>query len=333
MVEFKLLNRDTFDEQCHVYSMAFGHKNKEIHNHWQKKHYDNPLGNSLIFGAYLDNKLVGINCFQPCTYKINGEILKVFQSCESGVLPECQGKGIWGKLMKFAESYIRTNTDCDVLIGFPNYRNSYPGFKKMSWNTICIMNNYLLINNAKSFFNALLPGKKSLHSILSPFLNLQKSLIKVFNKNKLHIESISNNKLIWNNANNEISINLSGNDLNWKIDYKNLSCLEIKNQDNDILATCIYGLSKYKSEDIICIHKIDFTSNMQISKKIVLASLCNYLSKQYSSIAFIRIWIMPDDELNKLFKNLLFLRTNHPNPFIVKKYQIRILIINGMYRF
>ena len=319
MIEFKLLNRDTFDEQCYVYSMAFGHKNKEIHNHWQKKHYDNPLGNSLIFGAYLDNKLVGINCFQPCIYKINGEILKTFQSCESGVLPECQGKGIWGKLMKFAENYIRTNTDCDVLIGFPNYRNSYPGFRKMSWDTICIMNNYLLINNAKSFLQAIIPNRKVLQSILSFFLSFQKSSIKCFRSKKLYTLPISNDMLIWNGDNNEFSVRFSPECLKWKCNYKQLSSIGVKDKEGKFLATCIYGISKYKEQKIICISRLEFSPNNNVSEKVVLGSLNDYLLKTYPDTAFIRVWIKPNDRYNKLFKRLLFLKTKHPNPFIIKK--------------
>lgn len=317
-LELKLLNKDTFDDQCYVHSIVFGDKEGQVKTYWQKKHYDNPLGNSLIFGAYLDNRLVGINCFQPCTYKINGEILKAFQSCESGVLPEYQGKGIWGKLMKFAESYIRTNTDCDVLIGFPNYRTSYPGFKKMSWNTICIMNNYLLINNAKSFLQTILPNKKTLQSIFSVFLNIQKCFLKCFKTKKLYVEPISNNSLIWNKIDNEFSILFSDKQLFWKLDYKQLLCLGVKDNNNNLLATCIYGISKYKGQRIIYINRLEFSSNNNMSEKVVLACLNDYLLNKYPDTAFIRVWVKPNDKYNKLFKNLLFLKTKHPNPFIIK---------------
>lgn len=319
-LEFKLLNKDTFKEQCYVYTKAFGHENNDIENYWQKKHYNNPLGGSFIFGAYYKNKLVGINCFQPCVYESYSGIFNALQSCESGVLPEFQGKGIWGKLMRFAEEYIRTNTDCDVLIGFPNYRNSYPGFRKMTWETVFVLNNYLLVNNSQTFLQTIIPNKKGLQPIFSCVLNFQKGFVKCYKTKKLHVEPISNDMLIWNRNDKELTIKLSDECLSWKLDYKHLSCLGVKDKNNNLLATCIYGISKYKGQKIIYINRLEFShNNNNLSEKVVLASLSDYLLKTYPDTAFVRVWVKPNDKYNKLFKNLLFLKTKHPNPFIIKK--------------
>jgi GNAT superfamily N-acetyltransferase len=318
-LEFKLLNKDTFDEQCYVHSMVFGDKDGDVETYWQKKHYDNPLGISLIFGVYFNKKLVGINSFQPCTYEVNGKILKIFQSSDSGVLPEYQGKGIWGNLMNFAENYIRTNTDCDVLIGFPNYRNSYPGFRKMTWETVFVLNNYLLVNNSQTFLQTIIPNKKGLQPIFSCVLNFQKGFVKCFKTKSVTLEPISNNMLIWNKNNNEFSVKFSNECLEWKLDYKQLSCLGVRDKNNNLLATCIYGISKYKGQKIVYINRLEFSHNNNLSEKVVLASLSDYLLKTYPDTAFVRVWVKPNDKYNKLFKNLLFLKTKHSNPFIIKK--------------
>lgn len=317
-LEFKLLNKDTFNEQCYVHSMVFGDKDGHLETYWRKKHYDNPLGESLIFGAYLDNKLIGMECFQSYVYESGSERFNVLNSTDSGILPEYQGKGIWGKLVRFAEDYIKANTDSDVLIGFPNYRNSYYGYTKMKWDTICIMNNYLLINNAKAFLQTIIPNERIL-TIVSCFLNLQKYFVKCFKTKSVTLEPISNNMLIWNKNNNEFSVKFSNECLEWKLDYKQLSCLGVRDKNNNLLATCIYGISKYKGQKIVYINRLEFSHNNNLSEKVVLASLSDYLLKTYPDTAFVRVWVKPNDRYNKLFKNLLFLKTKHPNPFIIKK--------------
>lgn len=317
-IEFALLNKDTFDEQCYIHSIVFGDEDGQVETYWRKKHYDNPLGNSLIFGVYIDEKLIGTECFQPYSYKCNNQELRILNSTDSGILPEYQGKGIWGKLVRFAEEYIRNNTDYDMLIGFPNYRNSYYGYQKMKWETVFVLNNYLLVNNPMSFLQTILPNRKGLQYILSVFFSVQKFFIKCLESKELIVESISNELLIWNKVDKEFSIWFSDEQLVWKLDYKQLFCLGVKDKNDNLLATCIYGISKYKGQRIICINRLEFSSNNNTSEKIVLATLSSYLSKKYSDTAFIRVWVKPKDRYNKLFKSLFFLKTKHPNPFIVK---------------
>ena len=110
--EIKALDRNTLPDQLGVYRAAFNAtKGYEENNAvWIKKHYENPLGDSLVFGAYYEGKLVGMNAYMPVEYQYQGAIIPMLQSCESGVLPEFQGKGIWSKVVRYAIDYIFQNT-------------------------------------------------------------------------------------------------------------------------------------------------------------------------------------------------------------------------------
>ena len=146
----KRTDESTVDQQVRVYMDSFGHKPEEfgeVKEKWLAKHYRNPSGPSYIFGAFDGDELVGINCFLRMDYRLNGEPASILQSCESGVLHTHQRRGIWGKIMRFACEYLKNETDAALIIGFPNYRNSYPGFVKMGWDTLFHERNYLLVNN------------------------------------------------------------------------------------------------------------------------------------------------------------------------------------------
>lgn len=318
-MEIELLDKSTINAQVRVYHAAFNKQApiEETKAQWIKKHYENPIENSLIFGAFEEGELVGLNAYLPSCYMLNGEKVYLLQSCESGVLPSQQGKGIWGKVVRYAVDYIEKNTKFVGIIGFPNYRNSYPGFKKMGWKTLFEMNNLILVNNAKYFSKSLFASRKPLQLLarVSIIQRIPVSICALFHNN-IQIKECDITDVLWNDDNNKISINHSEEWCHWKADYKNLHSLSLY-KGRTVLASCIFGIDHFEGNDVIRLDYFSIAPDTMVSSKVLLSKLLKYLKESYSNAAFVRTWTMSDADFNKDLKSLLFLRSSHPNPFII----------------
>lgn len=318
-VEIRKLEADSIEQQVRVFRSAFESTTsiEDDINTWRKKHYENPIENSLIFGAFIGEELVGLNAYLPTIYKLNGKGVYVLQSCESGVLASQQGKGIWGKVVRFAVDYIEKNTKYMAIIGFPNYRNSYPGFKKMGWKTLCEMNNLILVNNAKYFSKSLFGNRKLLQfcARISVVLRTPIYLCCLFRRN-LIVKECDISQVFWNDEQDKLSINHSAEWLRWKADYKRLKCLSVYYRSN-LIASCIYGIDHFEGNEVIRLDYLSFSDSSTLGKTSVLSKILRFLKKERPNAAFVRTWTMPGNEQTKLFKKLWFLHSSHPNPFII----------------
>lgn len=319
-IEVKCINRDSIHEQVKVYRAAFNSSKREqaVCDSWEKKHYANPLGYSLVFGAYADDKLVGINSFMPVDYLYKGETLHLLQSCESGVIPEYQGRGIWSKLMKFAMNYIINDTNFDAVIGFPNYRNSYPGFKKMGWTTLTNMNNYLLVNNPDSFTKMLSSNK--LFQLVVKLSIAQRIGVCIVGRQYKHyvFEEVYSNEIIWDDREDLLSVAHSEDLLDWKKSYKGLRTYNLK-KNGESLASCLFRIGEFKGAPVLILEKITVSLKARLSQKRVLALTLQWLNKQFPKIALVRVWVMTNSQMERILKELLFLKPAHPNPFIINQ--------------
>lgn len=321
VIEIKPLGRDTLQEQLVVYRAAFQTAKNWEDNHqtWIKKHYENPLGDSLVFGAYHDGKLVGMNSYMPVEYQYGERTIPMLQSCESGVVPEYQGKGIWSKVVRYAIDYIFRETKYQAVIGFPNYINSYPGFKKMGWETLLDMENYVLINSSKSFADDVFKKHRIL-KVMGRLGFLQRIGIAFAGcgYGKYSIDSCSTEVLVWDDRANFFSVTHTEELLEWKKRYKGIKMISIKKSGKTV-ATCIYSLGDYNGAKIVKLEKCCIAEASTISLKKAIALLCKYLQKQHPDAAFIRVWTMPDSKWSSALKQLLFVKSSHPNPFIIKQ--------------
>lgn len=317
-IEIKKLDEDTIEQQLVVYKAAFGVSDGEgsIVDFWKKKHFSNPLGGSLIFGAFVEGELVGINAFMPVLYHFNDLNYKMLQSCESGVLPNFQGYGIWKKLMEYALDYICHSTDYTMVIGFPNYQNSYPGFKKMGWATINDMKNYIMVNNRHAF-SSLMKEKSILVRFLMRFVVIQRFIVKMLSlcNRGIEIKETDISDLIWATNEKEVTCNHDELYLKWKDSYKDLkSLLVFKN--NSVIASCLYEIGDYDNTEIIKLHKFTTNAVGGVYELGALARILEYMSKKEQSAAFVRVWVA-EDGINKIWKRMLFVKSNHMNPFII----------------
>lgn len=313
-----LLDRSSITQQVQVFKQAFGLEtgDKELMEFWEKKHYQNPLGNSLMFGVFIDGVLAGMNAYLPSTFDYNGKTIKCLQSCESGVNPAFQGKGIWGTVVRHAVDYIFSQTEYEFIFGFPNYRNSYPGFVKMKWNVVENMKNFIMINNASSFVKTI--TSNSIACTLSFPLLSQKILVKVFSSSKLKIDKCRADELLWNCDRDAITVKPSIEWIEWKADYRKEHFIKIESNDK-VVATCIYILDNYNGESVVRLDRVVTSEKCSIKEKTILASVLTYLAKEYPQAAFIRTWTTEKSSLYGGFKSLFLLKSSHPNPFILKQ--------------
>lgn len=318
-MEIVLLDNTTIDAQVRVYHAAFN-KTAPIEDtkaQWIKKHYENPIENSLIFGAIEEGELVGLNAYLPSRYKLGEETIYLLQSCESGVLPSQQGKGIWGKVVRYAVNYIEKNTKYVGIIGFPNYRNSYPGFKKMGWKTLYEMNNLILANNGKAFAKSLF-GERKLLRVLGQVSVLQRlpvGIISLFHNN-IRVEENNFKDVVWMDDKDRITIDHFDEWCTWKADYKQMSSITLY-KDDIPLASCIYGIDHFDGNEVIRLDHFAVKDGSSISSKVLLSRALSFFKKKYPQAAFVRTWTMNGTDLNRQLKKLLFLRSSHPNPFIL----------------
>ena len=314
----ELLDHSSITQQVQVFKQAFGLEtdDNELLEFWEKKHYHNPLGNSLMFGVFIDGVLAGMNAYLPSTFNYKGRPIKCLQSCESGVNPAFQGKGIWGTVVRHAVDFIFNETDYEFIFGFPNYRNSYPGFVKMKWETVHNMKNFLLVNNASTFVKTI-TSNRVLSALSFPLL-LQKKYVQLFSSKILCIEDCMPDELLWDNDNDFITVKPTDEWIKWKQDYRKEHFLKVT-YDGAIIASCIYILDKHNDFPIVRLDRVTVPNNSRINPKVVMASILTYLCKMYPDSAFIRTWVLEKSDNQALLNGLFLIKSNHANPFILKQ--------------
>lgn len=313
-LEVKLLDISSIDEQIKVFKSAFNSSEtlEKMKENWMKKHYSNPYSNSYVFGVYDNLKLVSINAFMPIKYMFKGKEVTAVQSCESGTLPEYQGRGIWNLIIKTAMEFFALSTEIDFMLGFPNYLNSYPGFLKRKWICVTNINNYIMCGNGQKFLRAL---KENSKIKIAKLLELQQIKCKFLQNSNYKIEF--NLPKFFNYTNQDgFSILKDRNFLEWKMEYKKIKTINIFKNEKIVL-TLFYGISEYKDSKIILIYDIIYNEFEYKEIRKSFSTCIIKIVKEYKDIAFIRIWCTENSILNKLAKDLFFIQIKHPNPFII----------------
>ncbi len=325
MIEIKELDISSVDDQVVIFAEGRNENYSTFYNRCVQKHYKNPNGNSIIFGAYLDNKLVGVNAFMPVEYRLGERIIKVLQSCDTKVLEECRGKGIWKKIMISSMEILKHKQEYDFIIGFPNYRNSYPGFMKLGWSHIKNMDNYLLINNTANFCNtsALLYKFR----FLSRVLDVQKIPMFSYKYSSYKYTHSDLNAPLDRNLYDldGYSINATNQWMTWRKLYKHTESISIANAKGTI--KCFYNIDSFEGAPVIHLHNIYFSDKLLQTTRWI-ATILHELLINCNEAAYIRIWFTRDNINAKYFRRLGFLKSKHLNPFIllnIKESEIRCL--------
>ena len=314
----KQLFRDSIDDQVLVLLGFNPNQDKEqCKREWENKQFRNPLGDSIIFGAYFNGKLVGMNAYMPVEYNINGQKIAFVQSCDSKVLSECRGHGIWSKIVKAAVDYIFNETEYAAVIGFPNYRNSYPGFIKMKWQTLDHMNNYILINSPKLFAQMTFP-KGGIKQMLGRLAGVQRLFVSLCSTKGYKVRECGFDEILWDDMTDKLCVLHTDELLEWKKLYKSIKTIAIC-KDGKVMGTCIYSFDVFNGHQVCRIEKFVTVACSMCQKRKMFAAVMKYIREHESQATFVRIWTMTGNECDKLCKKTLFVKSNHPNPFIIKQ--------------
>lgn len=95
------------------------------------KFRDNPYGESILACAEENGVITGCVGYGIQPFILNGKTIKAVLSFETFVHPDFQGRGLFTKLIKFAEKKL-VEQDIDFVLNFPN-PNSLKGFIKNGW--------------------------------------------------------------------------------------------------------------------------------------------------------------------------------------------------------
>lgn len=309
-IVIQILNQESINEQVLIYMEAFGSKQnfKEIRKGWISKHYNNPVGDSIIFGAYCGEVLAGINVFMPMKYLCNGKSIYVVQSCESGVLNAYRRMGIWSAIMDYAMKYIKELQKYDAIIGFPNYKNSYNGFLKIGWKKVGFVKNYVLIINSKKFLESVLKGRLV---FLRWWLNPWEKKLKKLGAQNDNIHIIKTEKLqMIDNKQKGIYLDCNATWIEWKKNYKKYQFFCAQN-DNEVLAYYIIQRCSINDLEYCKLIKIINISQNRKNIKTAFAKFISTISKDFN---FIRMWGNTEAIQKRTgFINLF----TQKNPFIV----------------
>lgn len=220
--------------------------------------------------------------------------------------------------MKFAMNYILNNTSFKAVIGFPNYRNSYLGFKKMGWMTLTNMNNYLMVNNPTAFSKMLSSNK--LFQFMGRISIAQRIGLGIVGSQykRYEFEEVCNNEIIWNDCGQVMSVAHSEELIDWKKCYRGLKTYNLM-RNGEGLASCLLSTGEFKGTSVLIIEKLEISSKSALSQRKVIALTLRCIAMQFPEIAIVRVWTTPESIIEKDFKKLLFMKFSHPNPFIINQ--------------
>lgn len=284
---------------------------------WINKYNKNPYGEPMNYGAYIDGILAGIECCMPIEYVNGDKNVMMLISCDSKVRVAYRGRGIWSKVVRFCVKDVFESSEFPLILGFPNYRNSYPGYQKMEWQTIDQMHNYLMVNSADKFSKAF-GGRKPIKRLVGRMLVLQRAIVSMTNTSSYKVDPCNNSELLWDDANGRIHLAHGDAMLDWKRLYKEIKTVKIKYRGKQV-ASCIYSFGEFENELICKIEKFVSIGENQRIKKRAFSALLKYLKMNVPEAAFVRIWTMEDTEVEQLCKESLMIKAKHPNPFIIKQ--------------
>ncbi len=311
-----ILDETSINDQVKMGYMDFG--KQMLSEKWKNKYYNNPAGKSYVFGAFVDDRLVGINSFMQIDFVYKGITIKTVESGDSIVDPEYRRKGIFSQIIKYAENYLR-NAGYDLIIGFPN-NQSYPGFIKLGFLDLCHVKNEIIVVDLKKMVYELY-GKK-----IPRIFNLKPRMIflgAVLNAKreksmKLSVSDSAPYDSFESFANDEyICQNISKKIIGWKFLLDKFFFYNVQNAEDEFIASFVFGRFKLrgKFDTLTLIHIFNNSAN---EKEFVraYALVINDILKN-NSCTLIRKWRTKSDlELQAGIK-CGFLKIKKYNPFIV----------------
>lgn len=118
---------------------------KKVENYFKWKYRDNPFGDSLHVITLVENEVITTRVF----WRLDIDGIESYQCVDTSVLPEYQGKGLFGKTVQVALEKIGNKQ----IYNYPN-EHSAPAYLKYGWKPVeksdCIRFNFksLMLSSA-----------------------------------------------------------------------------------------------------------------------------------------------------------------------------------------
>lgn len=298
----KRLDAETINDQLELFNLVF--RQTYSIDMWHHKHFTNPDSKKCdIFGAFDGDRLVGINGFISSRYKYSDVEYYVLQSCESAVHPDYRGKGIFSKIVKYALEQSDLKDDNCYIIGFPNTANAYPGFKKMGWDTLTWMDEFLY---------------------LSDFLSMKAQVIfpRLYMRQMRNYEFYEDDDIshyIEPCYDNKIRIVLNSSRLDWRTYHNSEGIFTIcglKDKRQNVDSYCLIKKENYGKIQRAVIIDWHFPNIIADHRKQHARLLLSNIRKKYGSTS---VWVSINDPDYEIFKNIgLWEHKKARQPFIGK---------------
>lgn len=233
---YRTLTFDDLNSIEELYLNSFNCPLKE--NFFKWKYFKNPFGNTILAGAFYENKLVGSGAMILEELIIKGRVVKVYKCTDLMTHSDHQKKGISKEVNKLLiEEVNKTKAPL-----------SYTLCSKISTKSF-LKNNWLYVNEITNYFKPFLVLKLSNLFKVEKYKNIL--LLNGFDENM-------NNYQFCQNI-DKITLNKSLDYLKWKMsnpnfDYNILSSFDDKNKINGYL---IFSISKNKLINIIDYESFD----------------------------------------------------------------------------
>jgi hypothetical protein len=132
------------DQVARMIAQEYGVR-EQYQDRLMKNFYEHPYQRekSIRIAALDGEKVVGFQSFFHWPYLLDGKPLNTYQSGNSIVDTNYQGRGIFGRLLSYMDE-IREDKQIDFLTGFP-VGNSYNSFIRNKWANVLNLNWYIKV--------------------------------------------------------------------------------------------------------------------------------------------------------------------------------------------
>ncbi len=232
-IQIRRLTQEHNADMLALYNVVFNRA--ESDSFWITKHYTNPYGDSVFWGAFSNDELVAMNGFMPLQFVWNDKTYNVLISCESAVSEQFRHRGLFSRIIREAEKWAQSQ-GFDFMIGIPNM-NSYPGFVKLGWETVGRAIPYGRIVNFRRWAGAQEKGRPVANVIL--FMNHLRNCITGSRKNDITVQKINEKEFEALQSTHDIHCNYSYEYLHWKCRPNNISLFKVIDLERVVLlAAC-----------------------------------------------------------------------------------------------
>jgi hypothetical protein len=136
-IVFKKLTREDGNKFCRFLKEIFGEGLPIDEKFYEHLHFKNPAGESIIYGAWDGEKLVGTNVLDWCDFRVNGKPLRITHSHSTATCPDYRLE-LFKIDNKIENIYSHLNHLCNneakkqgaiLTYGFPNQHSLKPSIK------------------------------------------------------------------------------------------------------------------------------------------------------------------------------------------------------------